>query len=295
MKYVATSTGARFASLVPALRPDHGIHSGHLPFPLPMKFLFSVRARSRCAGVFRNRCLDGEDYSVRALAYLGRRYGHEAFAYLKDHGWQAGFSGLRWRGRRDRAQVVPASRGGIGESGMRLGLFCCVCVCAAAQEPAEILGRIRHNVMAQISRSANYTCVDTIERNYFLHIFDRTCGRTARGSPQAISARSFAARCCGFQPIGDLFGTARIISLLRPLREVVRGGPISSGGFVGYLMNIFLQPNISISYVGESNHSYNFQYDVPLPNSKYQTPTAQRIRAHTVSRHFQRRYQLAFN
>ena len=56
--------------------------------------------------------------------------------------------------------------------------------------------------------------------------------------------------------------------------EVVRGGPISSGGFIGYLMNIFTEPNIRISYVGESNHVYNFQYNVPLADSKYQTLTS---------------------
>ena len=39
-------------------------------------------------------------------------------------------------------------------------------------------------------------------------------------------------------------------------------------------MNIFTEPNIRISYVGESNHAYNFQYDVPLANSKYQTLTS---------------------
>ena len=51
---------------------------------------------------------------------------------------------------------------------MKYTLCLLVCVCTAAQEPAEILGRIRHNVDAQISRSANYTCVSTIERDYYV-------------------------------------------------------------------------------------------------------------------------------
>jgi len=34
---------------------------------------------------------------------------------------------------------------------MRLALFLLLCACGAAQEPAEILGRIRHNVAAQSS------------------------------------------------------------------------------------------------------------------------------------------------
>src|SRR5437870_1598961 len=47
-------------------------------------------------------------------------------------------------------------------------IFFFVCCCAIAQEPAEILGRIRHNVAAQVSRSANYACIETIERNYLV-------------------------------------------------------------------------------------------------------------------------------
>jgi hypothetical protein len=157
---------------------------------------------------------------------------------------------------------------------MRLGLSVLLCACAAAQEPAEILGRIRHNVAAQISRSANYSCVETIERNYFLpSTAGGACGRTSAGTskPYLRDRLRLDVAVSRQSEIYSWHGENNFTST--SVGEVVRGGPIASGGFVGYLMNIFLQPNIPISYVGESNHSYNFQYQVPLPNSKYQTPT----------------------
>jgi len=64
-------------------------------------------------------------------------------------------------------------------------LFLLICVCAAAQEPAEILGRVRHNVGVQVSRSANYSCVETVERNYyFLPQRGGACGRVPAADSQ---------------------------------------------------------------------------------------------------------------
>ena len=135
-----------------------------------------------CAGALQVRwayfavvVLTARAIRYAALAYLGRAYGHEAFAYLKAHGWQAALLALADRGdSRHSAADVSTPRSGIGKGGMKAGSSCWLCVCAAAQEPAEILGRIRHNVEAQVSRSANYSCVATIERNLLYHFLGRT-------------------------------------------------------------------------------------------------------------------------
>ncbi len=95
MKYVASGTGARLhlwfqrygliTVFIPAISP----------FPLPMKVPVF------CAGALQVRwvyfavvVLTARAIRYTALAYLGRRYGHEAFAYLKAHGWQAALLGL---------------------------------------------------------------------------------------------------------------------------------------------------------------------------------------------------------
>jgi hypothetical protein len=158
---------------------------------------------------------------------------------------------------------------------MRYALCLLVCVCAAAQEPAEILGRIRHNVDAQISRSANYTCVSTIEREYYV---TSSAGQACTNLPikdRKLSLRDRLRLDVAVSRRAEIFswhGENNFTS--GSVAEVVRGGPISSGGFIGYLMNIFAEPNIQISYVSESNHAYNFQYNVPLADSKYQILTS---------------------
>jgi len=158
---------------------------------------------------------------------------------------------------------------------MRYTLYLLVCVCTAAQEPAEILGRIRHNVDAQISRSANYTCVSTIERNYYVISSASQACSSLLVKDRKLSLRDRLRLDVAVSRQAEIFswhGENNFTS--GSVAEVVRGGPISSGGFIGYLMNIFTEPNIRISYVGESNHVYNFQYNVPLAHSKYQTLTS---------------------
>ena len=90
MKHVASRTGARLhlwfqrygliTVFIPAISP----------FPLPMKVPVF------CAGALQVRwvyfaivVLIARAIRYTALAYLGRKYSHQAFAYLKSHGWQA--------------------------------------------------------------------------------------------------------------------------------------------------------------------------------------------------------------
>ena len=58
-----------------------------------------------------------------------------------------------------------------------------------------------------------------------------------------------------------------------PITRMVRTGPISSGGFVGYLENIFLDSDVQFRYIGNSTlngmSGYSFEYSVPLSASRY--------------------------
>jgi membrane protein DedA with SNARE-associated domain len=95
MRHVTSRTGARMhlwfqrygliTVFVPAISP----------FPLPMKIpVFCAGALQVRWGYFATVVLAARAIRYAALAYLGRQYGHEAFAYLKHHGWQAGFAAL---------------------------------------------------------------------------------------------------------------------------------------------------------------------------------------------------------
>jgi membrane protein YqaA with SNARE-associated domain len=95
MRHVASRTGARLhvwfqrygliTVFIPAISP----------FPLPMKIpVFCAGALQVRWGYFVIVVLIARAIRYAVLAYLGRRYGHEAFTYLKHHGWQAGLAAL---------------------------------------------------------------------------------------------------------------------------------------------------------------------------------------------------------
>lgn len=60
--------------------------------------------------------------------------------------------------------------------------------------------------------------------------------------------------------------------------DLVRTGPISSGGFTGYLHNIFLSPDSQFSYAGKSSsggvEAYGFSYTVPPAGTQYRVQTS---------------------
>ena len=95
MKHVTSRTGARLhlwfqrygliTVFIPAISP----------FPLPMKVpVFCAGALQVRAAYFTMVVLTARAIRYGALAYLGRRYGHQAFTYIKAHGWQAGLLAL---------------------------------------------------------------------------------------------------------------------------------------------------------------------------------------------------------
>lgn len=95
MKHVASSTGARLHLWF----QRYGLVTVFIPavsvFPLPMKIpVFCAGALQVRWGYFTIVVLTARAIRYAALAYLGRTYGHQAFAYLKAHGWQAGLGAL---------------------------------------------------------------------------------------------------------------------------------------------------------------------------------------------------------
>jgi membrane protein YqaA with SNARE-associated domain len=95
MKHVASRTGARLhlwfqrygliTVFIPAISP----------FPLPMKVpVFCAGALQVRWAYFTIVVLTARAIRYGALAYLGRRYSHQAFTYIKAHGWQVGLIAL---------------------------------------------------------------------------------------------------------------------------------------------------------------------------------------------------------
>ena len=146
-------------------------------------------------------------------------------------------------------------------------------VCKAAQDPAELLARIRQNVAEQLSRSANYTCTETLNRSYY-----RNNGfQMAIGGPDAVAIpknellrdrlRLDIAVSEG-KEIYAWHGASRFST--SELTEIVRHGPVSTGQFVGYLKNIFIMSGAKFAYPKQSPEAsgvYRFEFNVPLKAS----------------------------
>ncbi len=152
--------------------------------------------------------------------------------------------------------------------------------CRAADNPHQILVRIAQNVAAQLAKSSNYTCVETIDRTYF-----ESKRPALIGCAVAVSARyrekylhdrlRLDIAVSEGREIYSWHAAKRFAS--SSVGEVVRSGPISSGNFIGYLDNIFLQRGVLFYYSGESQKNglaiYKFKYTVPLDKSGYHVQT----------------------
>lgn len=150
------------------------------------------------------------------------------------------------------------------------------CSCLGAADSTLILERARHAVADQLDRVANYTCVETIERKYYVEQPRqlRGCGMGLGAGKQVLwmddRLRLDIAVSAGHE-IYSWHGEDKFTA--SSIADVVEGGPISSGNFIGFLQNIFLGAGIHFHYIGEGEQTgsklYTFNYDVPLAYSAY--------------------------
>lgn len=138
--------------------------------------------------------------------------------------------------------------------------------------PNEILEHVKVNVKAELALASNYTCALTIERNYFIQ--KQACVASApHGKPQEIMRdrlRLDVAVSEG-REIFSWHGETRFTS--SNVSDVIRNGPRTSGQFVGFLRNIFLNAGVQFTFKGASRENgkpvYAYDYVVSLPYSTY--------------------------
>ena len=149
-------------------------------------------------------------------------------------------------------------------------------VCRAADEQTEILNRARRNVATQLARSANYTCVEKIDREYYSEKRDLLVGCAYESqTPQRREIMHDRLHMdLAVSEGGEIYGWHGEPKLSSsPIVQMVQSGPVSSGSFVGYLRNIFLVPGTEFTYRGEGELAglkiYKFDYHIPLASSGF--------------------------
>lgn len=145
----------------------------------------------------------------------------------------------------------------------------------------EILDRVRENISQQVAKSTNYTCVEVVDRTSFRSSLGLLPGCTHESKPPVRTKimhdrlRLDIAVSQG-KEIFAWHGQSRF-SGSSTIDDVVRGGTVSSGEFIGFLANIFLHSGVRFDYTGEAVvnglRMYSFNYTVPVSSSGYHVGT----------------------
>lgn len=162
-----------------------------------------------------------------------------------------------------------------------LSLIGCT-VCLASDNPVEILRQVDAKVLAHLTNAVNYTCVETVNRQYFTPI-----GFAVRGHPKPerasckqtpgglkLTARDRLKLDVAVAGGDEMYSwhAARHFSTTF-IDRIVREGPIGSGGFVGFLENIFDQRGVKFRFDGRETEGraevFSFEFAVPLSASDY--------------------------
>ncbi|MBV9613252.1 MAG: hypothetical protein JO091_12325 [Acidobacteriaceae bacterium] len=143
------------------------------------------------------------------------------------------------------------------------------------------MNRVRDNVATLLTKSANYTCVQTIDRAYYSTEDKRAAGCSASETKPEERKEVMHDRLrldvavSENHEIYSWHGENRFSS--SEISGIVQSGPISSGSFVGYLQNVFVSPGtrFTFSSTGQAptNKIYTFDYAVPLASSRCRIAT----------------------
>ncbi len=152
-----------------------------------------------------------------------------------------------------------------------------------AGDPSDILSRARYEIVAAMRRLPKYTCVETIDRSYYVRSTPLVCDpegaerKTGRASTRlrlTDRVRIEVAQSEGQQmqswPGAGAFEKGEI-------DELIDRGPSSTGGFGGYLIDLFENGNAQFTFEGEksegSRRVYTYGYRVEQDASRYKIRT----------------------
>ena len=155
-----------------------------------------------------------------------------------------------------------------------------------APDPADVLRRARANINAATARLPKYACVQTIDRAYYAPAMpnhgDPSCGQMAADKKKNplrldVSDRLRLDVAQGEErEIDSWAGAARFDTA--DIGRIVNRGPIGTGSFGGYLVDIFNNNATKYAYLGEKtrdgSHVLVYGYAVTQSASHYRVQFA---------------------
>jgi hypothetical protein len=155
---------------------------------------------------------------------------------------------------------------------------------AAGYNPSEVLGRAVEKAIARAQTTPNYTCVETVKREYF----EPVAASLARDCPVLLEQRR--------HPTPDMLLHLYSVDRLRldvtmsskgeifswsgashfedhDISQLVRNGPMGTGGFGGFLTAIFYSDARKFTFVrsltGNGRVYLEYSFQVAQPDSHY--------------------------
>lgn len=161
---------------------------------------------------------------------------------------------------------------------MRKVLLFCLAVLAQAQTPKDILDRARAKLAAVAAAAPKYICTQTVDRSYFVQkrLAGRSCdaivaNRKKQNSTLVLDAtdrlRFDVEVADGGYEIYAWPDAARIAN--ERIEKMAGGGPLGTGPFGPFLIDIFTNSGVQFTYVGLKAGRPEYRYRVPREASHY--------------------------
>jgi hypothetical protein len=167
---------------------------------------------------------------------------------------------------------------------MRAVLFAVFAIAIRAQtlpDPTDVLAHARDNMVERAKRLPNYTCVQTVDREYFVRSTrtppyascDQMSAAAARKKPYSLKVDAtdrlrLDVKVSGGEEIGSWAGANRFDS--RSIVDLV-GGPFGSGQFGPLVLDVFVNIGTAFQYAGqdlqENSPSFHYTFQVPVAAS----------------------------
>jgi hypothetical protein len=173
------------------------------------------------------------------------------------------------------AQAVPAS---IADLTVKSSI--------TSADPVDVLARARVRLAAIARKLPKYTCLETIERTYYAAPTEKpgaslmtepaSCEKKEIGKngPLSLVAEDRLRLEVAVGESGEIHSWVGASSFdSRSLFEMVASGPISSGSFGTYLVDIFQNPGAHLKFIGQkserSRKMIEYSFVVPVEASHY--------------------------
>ncbi|MGD1098156.1 MAG: hypothetical protein ABSB35_39980 [Bryobacteraceae bacterium] len=152
---------------------------------------------------------------------------------------------------------------------------------SAQDESSALLARARDKILDSIRRIPKYNCLETIDRTYYIAPPEKKSPHTMTEVP--------ANPCTGTHPPGESAlwldakdrlrvevgygGEDEIHSWpgarfdTRPIDQMIPFGPMSTGSFGGYLVDVFANPGAEVRFLGKETYGGRevFKYSIRVP------------------------------